>query len=193
MTDRQRTLAVVLAGGRGTRLGGIDKAWMDWQGQPLIAHLLASLRAQVDAIVVIANSRAARYSALGLRCVADSRPGGLGPLAGLETGMHACDLPWVLSVPVDVPRLPTDLAGRLHAAAVGHAGARACDADGIQPLIALYRRDAVLPTLSAALDSGERAVHRWQAGVDLGQHDWSPARFGNLNSPADLQHERGVQ
>lgn len=163
---------------------------MDWHGQPLIVHVLQRLRPQVESIVVVANALAERYAALGLRCVGDLRPGALGPLAGLEAGMRCDDSPWVLSVPVDVPRVPGDLSARLHAAAVGHVGARARDCDGMQPLIALYRREPALTALSAALDGGERAVHRWQAGMRLREHDWSPLRFGNLNTPEDLRIER---
>jgi len=158
---------------------------MSWQGQPLIEVVVARLRPQVESIMVVANVHRERYAALGIGCVGDLREGGLGPLAGLEAGMQAGDLPWVLSVPVDVPRLPDDLAERLHAVAASRCGAYACDADGAQPLIALYRRDAVRSSLSRALDDGERAVHRWQAGIDLGRHDWSPLRFGNLNTPGD--------
>lgn len=185
MSDAFRTTAIVLAGGRGSRLGGVDKAWLTWRGRPLIETTLTCLQPQVEQVLVVANAHATRYAALGVACVGDSREGQLGPMAGLEAGMQRCDTPWVLCVPVDAPHLPGDLTLKLHAVAARD-GARACDAEGMQPLLALYRRDAVLASLIAALDRGERAMHRWQAGLALGTHDWSPARFGNLNTPADL-------
>lgn len=158
----------------------------------MIEAVAAGLRAQVGEIVVVANVGHDRFAGLGLRAVADERTPGQGPLVGLEAGMHSCQSDWVLSVSVDAPHLPDDLVSRLLGTASAGLGARAADADGIQPLIALYRRASVLPSLSAALDRGERAVHRWQAELKLGSHDWSPLRFGNLNTPLDLRAELGT-
>lgn len=189
MSEAIPIAAVILAGGRGRRLGGVDKAWLRWHGSTLIETLVATLGPQVDEVVVIANQQPERYAALGLRCVADRRTGYLGPMAGLEAGLCASRAPWVLSVPVDVPHLPADLLPRLLAAAAHHDITRACDADGVQPLIALYRRQRVLPSLVQALDAGERAMHRWQAGIGIADVDWSPHRFGNLNRPDDLREE----
>lgn len=190
MSARASVSAIVLAGGRGLRLGGVEKAWLTWRGGYLIEAVAAGLREQVDEIIVVANAGHERFAGLGLRVVADGRTPGQGPLVGLEAGMRNCQSNWVLSVPVDAPHLPDDLVALLLASASANSGARAADAEGVQPLVALYRRASVLPSLSAALDSGERAVHRWQRGLELASHDWSPLRFGNLNTPLDLQSER---
>lgn len=192
MNGRAGVSAVILAGGCGLRLGRVEKAWLPWRGAYLIEVVVAKLRGQIDEIVVVANAGHERFAALGLHAVADERTPGQGPMVGLEAGMRSCQSDWVLSVPVDAPYLPDDLFDRLLGAAASGPGARASDADGMQPLTALYRRALTLPSLSAALDRGERAVHRWQDELKLGSHDWSPMRFGNLNTPLDLQTEAGA-
>lgn len=189
MNALPRIAAVILAGGRGRRLGGVDKAWLPWRGSTLIESMVECLCTQVDEVLVVANQHHERYAAIGLRCVADRRADYPGPMAGLEAGLHATDAQWVLSVPVDVPHLPGDLLPRLLAAAEARGCTRALDADGAQPLIALYRREQVLPSLVQALDAGERAMHRWQASLNIAEVDWSPHRFGNLNTPDDLRAE----
>ncbi|PKM16889.1 MAG: molybdenum cofactor guanylyltransferase [Gammaproteobacteria bacterium HGW-Gammaproteobacteria-2] len=182
-------VAVILAGGRSRRMGGVDKAWLPWRGSSLIETLAEALLAQVDDVLVVANHLPERYAAIGLRCVADRRAEYPGPMAGLEAGFYASDARWVLSVPVDVPHLPADLLSRLLASAETTGCVRARDVDGVQPLIAVYRRKLALPSLVQALDAGERAMHRWQTSVNIAEVDFSPHRFGNLNTPADLREE----
>lgn len=193
MSALPRIAAVILAGGRGRRLGGVDKAWLPWRGSTLIETMVERLLSQVDEVLVVANQSRERYAAIGLRCVADRRADHPGPMAGLEAGLHATAAHWVLSVPVDAPHLPADLLSRLLASAESTGCVRACDVDGVQPLIALYRREQVLPSLVLALDAGERAMHRWQAGMNIVEVDFSPHRFGNLNTPDDLRAEEGMQ
>lgn len=170
-------------------MGGVDKAWLPWRGSTLIEAVAAALHPQVDELLVVANRYPERYAGIGLRCVSDRRADYPGPMAGLEAGLYATDARWVLSVPVDAPQLPADLVNRLLASAESAGSARACDADGAQPLIAVYRRELVLPLLVRALDTGERAMHRWQAGVNIAEVDFAPHRFGNLNTPDDLREE----
>ena len=198
MSAVPRIAAVIIAGGRGRRLGGVDKAWLPWRGSTLIEALVERLRAQgsaarVDEVLVVANQHGERLAAVGLRSVADRRADYPGPMAGLEAGLLATDADWVLSVPIDAPHLPDDLLTRLLAAAATGGSARARDGDGIQPLIAVYRREQVLPSLMLALDAGERAMHRWQAGLQMAEVGWSLHRFGNLNTPDDLRAEEGLQ
>ncbi len=185
----ERITAVILAGGRSRRMGGVDKAWLPWRGSSLIETLVEALRTQVDDVLVVANRHAERYAAIGLRCVADRRAEHPGPMAGLEAGLYASDARWVLTVPVDVPHLPADLLSRLLASAETTGCVRARDVDGVQPLIAVYRRKLALPSLVQALDAGERAMHRWQTSVNIAEVDFSPHHFGNLNTPEDLREE----
>lgn len=181
-----RVDALVLAGGRGARLGGVDKARLQRRGVTLIERTCTALHALGIARIWLSTAWPAHeFSAWPVTCIADRRAGRLGPLAGIEAGLLASDADRLLTWPVDAPNLPTDLLTRLCAAA-GRDGAHACDADGAQPLCALYASRRVLTSLQAALDAGERAVHRWQADLDLGQAQWT-LRFGNINTPADRQ------
>lgn len=175
----------ILAGGQGRRLGGADKAWLDYRGQPLILRLLHRLGNQVDRVIVSANRDPGRYRAHGLEVVADRHPGGLGPLAGIDALLSACDTSWLLTAPVDLRDIPADLVSRL-AAAAGPAGAVACDDDGPQPLVALWRVAATAEAAASALANRDLAVHRLQTRLALAPVLFSGLRFGNLNTPEDF-------
>src|SRR5919197_5324771 len=106
---------IVLAGGLGRRMGGVDKGLQLLHGRPMIAHVLARLAPQVDEIVINANQNLERYAAFGHRVVSDRISGFAGPLAGLHAGLEAISQPLALTVPCDSPFLPSDLVARLHA------------------------------------------------------------------------------
>jgi molybdopterin-guanine dinucleotide biosynthesis protein A len=108
--------ALILAGGRGTRIGGADKALISLNGQPFIAHLLARLRAQTAELAISANGDAARFDAYDLPVLPDGPLAGFGPLAGLAAGLQwAAQLgaASLVTVPVDTPFIPLDLIARL--------------------------------------------------------------------------------
>lgn len=123
MSGSHRTAAVVLAGGRATRLGGGDKPLRHIAGKPMLAHVLERLRPQVEAIALSANGDPARFSAYGLTVLADDGPGGqAGPLSGILSGMRwarEASYGCLLSAAADTPFIPADLAGRLAAAVAG--------------------------------------------------------------------------
>lgn len=178
--------ALVLAGGRGSRLGGVDKARLQRGGVTLIERTCTVLQSLGVTRIWLSSAWPAHvFAAWPVTCIADLRPGQIGPLAGIETGLLASSADWLLTWPVDAPHVPADLCTRLYAAARAD-GACARDTDGVQPLCALYARTRVLAGLQAMLDAGERAVHRWHATLDLGQAYWS-LRFGNINTPQDRQ------
>jgi molybdopterin-guanine dinucleotide biosynthesis protein A len=108
-----RIVGVVLAGGRATRLAGCDKALVALAGRPLLAHVLARLRPQVDAVAINSNAPASDYASFALPVIADTHSGFQGPLAGIHAGMQAYPLDCLLTVAVDLPFLPTDLVARL--------------------------------------------------------------------------------
>ncbi len=181
--------ALMLCGGRGTRMGGEDKGLLDIDGKPLAALTLERLRAQTGQQLISANRNLARYRALGVPVLTDQRPGFPGPLAGVERGLQAAETDLVLVTPCDAPLLPLDLASRLQSA-LNEAGATIAVAnDGVrdQVLHALVKRD-LLADLCAYLDAGEQAVHRWLLRQHLARADFSdqPAAFVNLNTPAQL-------
>ncbi len=176
----------LLAGGRATRLGGIDKAWADWRGRPLIAHVLDALAPQhaFAARWVSVNRDPQRYPALGLHAVADRCAGFPGPLAGIDALLDACTSSHLLTLPVDLRTLPSDLVPRLLAAGAGGAVAR--DGSGLQPLVAVWPVARARPVVAAALASGDTAVHRVVAALALPVVGFPDIHFGNLNTPADF-------
>jgi molybdopterin-guanine dinucleotide biosynthesis protein A len=138
----------ILAGGRATRLGGRDKAWMERGGTPLVLALAQRLAPGTDAVLVSANAAPAAYAAHGLRALPD-RIAGIGPLGGLDALAEACATPWLLTVPVDVVSVDDGLLHGLRAA--GGEGAWAEDDEGPQPLVALWRVAALRGAMAPAL------------------------------------------
>ena len=175
----------ILAGGRASRLGGIDKALARHRGERLVDRCLAAMGDGYAPRLLRYNRTEGAGLPADMVLVADARRGSHGPLAGIEALLGACAAPWLLSLPVDVAEIPGDLFERLAAAGEG-GGVRARDADGVQPLMALWRVESSRPVVSAALDAGERAVHRVQDALAFDSCDFAPARFGNFNTPAEL-------
>lgn len=171
----------VLAGGRATRLGGVDKAWVAVQGTSMLAGCLAQFHDPFRGVLVSARSADRRHRQLGVVPVADRRAGFPGPVAALEALAHACATPWLLTVPVDARDVPSDLPRRL-AEAAGDIGACLVDADGLQPLLALWRRDALATAASSALDVGDAAARDLVDRLQLVRVDIGPQRLRNLNT-----------
>ncbi|KFN19995.1 molybdenum cofactor guanylyltransferase MobA [Aeromonas bestiarum] len=186
-TDVFPVSAVILAGGRATRMGGEDKGWVQLAGRPLIDHVLDRLRPQVDEILINANRSQTRYQALA-PVISDDNNDYLGPLAGMQAGLAAAHHDWVLFVPCDGPALPRDLMSRFRAAltpdtelVVAH------DGDWLQPVVALLHK-SLLPSLTLALAEGERKIDIWFARHRMAVVSFAdqPDAFINLNSPAEL-------
>lgn len=179
--------AAVLAGGRGQRLGGADKGLVPWQGRPLIAHVVDSLRSVSDDVLVVANRHLDTYAGYARVC-RDAHDGFRGPLEGIATALRETTRDWLFVVPVDSPRFGADLFGRLWRSRGDATVVVAHDGTRRQPLFALYRRAGIeLPG-----DTGDTPVWLWQdrhtrCEVDFGD---CPARFANLNTPEDFRDER---
>lgn len=183
LVPTQRTVTLgILAGGAASRLGGRDKAWLERDGKPQVLHLVDALATHVDAVMVSANRNAERYLAHGLRAIHD-RITGIGPLGGLDALAAECRSDWLLTVPVDAVAIPVDLVESLSSA---DAGAYAEDEDGPQPLVALWRVDALRAACEEALGTGEHAVHALQARLGMTRVRFEDVRIGNLNTPHDL-------
>jgi cyclic pyranopterin phosphate synthase len=178
---------VILAGGRGTRMGGRDKGLVSCGGRPMIESVLRRLSPQVDATLIVANRNLAAYRRYGVPVVADDPPANAGPLGGIATGLRAADTDAILIVPCDCPNMARDLAAQLDRARNDKALAAACIDGRLQPLFALIDT-ALLPELRRFLDAGDRAVHRWYEQQAVAQVDFSDcaAAFGNVNTPGDL-------
>lgn len=177
------TLGIV-AGGAATRLGGIDKAWLQRGGVSQVVRLAKRLSGETASVLVSTNRDSCRYTDVGLVAIPDRNPG-IGPLAALDALAAACTTPWLLTVPVDVVDINDCLLRSLFAA--GGSGAFAIDDDGAQPLVALWRVDALREATTAALASGDHAVHALQARIGMTGVRFAGFRFGNLNTPDDLR------
>lgn len=176
----------LMAGGRGLRLGGVDKAWLMRGGVPQVLRWRDRFAGEVGRVLVSSNHPDGRYAAAGLATVADAPQwAGHGPLAGLAALADACTTPWLFTVPVDLVQ-GNDCLLRTLVALRGEDGAVARDDDGLQPLVALWRRDALRVAANDALVRGERAVHRVAEQRALPVVSFPGVRFGNLNSPHDL-------
>lgn len=180
--------AAILAGGEGRRVGGRDKGLITLAGKPLVAHVVAGLAGQVGQMLICSNRNDIQYAAFAKVC-ADTVPGFRGPLAGIAAALAACETCWLLTVPVDSPQPPPDLARSLHAAAsIAQANAAVVnDGERRQPLFALYRRE--LAGAAAQALSGDLPVWRWQSEIGAVDVDFSdmPKAFLNLNTDEDFR------
>jgi molybdopterin-guanine dinucleotide biosynthesis protein A len=176
----------VLAGGRSKRMGGLDKTWIEVDGQPMLAGCVAQFPQTFAARMVSARALDPRHDALGLRAVLDLRDGFPGPVAGLEALARACTTRWLLTVPVDARGISPDVVDALAVAATGD-GACLVDAGGLQPLLALWRAEALAAAAATALDAGDAAARALVEALALARVDLSPLRLRNLNTPASLQ------
>src|SRR5690606_21523699 len=149
----------ILAGGRATRLGGRDKAWLQRGGVPQVLRIARRFAGECGSVLVSANRDLPRYAAHDLDAVAD-RISDAGPLGGLDALAAACATPWLFTVPVDIVDANDCLLRTL--AQAGGDGAVAEDDDGLQPLVALYRVAALREAAAAAIALGDYSVQAMQ-------------------------------
>ena len=183
---------LILCGGRGSRMGGVDKGLQSFQGMPLAMHALMRLSPQVGDVMINANRNLAAYESMGVPVWPDPVADYAGPLAGWLAGLEHCQTPYMLTVPCDTPGFPADLAARL-AQALAQEGAQiamAATMEGghlqVQPVFCLI--DAMLlESLMAFLNSGERKIDRWTARHRCATVVFDDARaFSNVNTLAEL-------
>ncbi|MBK9084288.1 MAG: molybdenum cofactor guanylyltransferase MobA [Sterolibacteriaceae bacterium] len=186
---------LVLAGGLGRRMGGIDKGLVEFDGRPMVAHVIERLLPQVDALLINANQNAGNYAAFGHPVVPDRIAGFAGPLAGLHAGLVASTTPLLVTAPCDSPFLPLDLVKRLRSALEAeHAQlAVAKTGDQAHPVFSLVRRD-VQDDLTAFLDSGGRKIDAWYARLAVVEvsFDDEAATFANINTREELTGYQGA-
>jgi molybdopterin-guanine dinucleotide biosynthesis protein A len=194
---RARMTGLVLAGGRGTRMGGLDKGLQPLAGEPLARHAAKHLAPQVATLLISANRHLDDYERLGepfgARVIQDAEDDFPGPLAGLLAGLRAAPTELLLCVPCDTPGLPDNLAARLVAALDGAqadiAMASTCDSEGnarLHPVVAVVRT-TLADDLAAYLHTGERKVRTWYARHKHIEVPFEDERaFYNANSLHDL-------
>lgn len=185
MPSRDRASLGILAGGRGRRLGGVDKAAVEVQGTSLLQRVLDAAGGGFAQVLVSHNLPDAPWRAelhaRGLRFVADGVAPGEGPLAGLDALLGACRSEWLLTLPVDLAHPDAAMVDAL----LAHEGAVARDEGGLQPLVALWPVAPAREVVHQALVGGERAVHPLVARLRLQPVDLP--RLGNFNTPRDFE------
>ncbi len=187
---------LILAGGRGSRMGSVDKGLQPLRGVPMVKHVIDRLAPQVGAVMINANQNLARYRAFGLPVWPDALSGYAGPLAGLQAGLMHCATDCLVTAPCDSPFLPHDLVARL-GAALAASGAElavaATEEDGerrLHPVFCLLRV-SLLPSLSAYLQDGGRRFETWCRARNFVEVPFpDPAAFSNINTLEELRRHQ---
>jgi molybdopterin-guanine dinucleotide biosynthesis protein A len=190
MTGTQPITGVILAGGRGRRMGGVDKGLKMLRGRPMVQWVIERFAPQVDELIINANQNLDAYARFGYRVIPDEVQGFAGPLAGLQRGLAEAKHGLVATVPCDSPFLPTDLIQRLYRALEqrGADVAVAKTGDQPHPVFCLCRRQ-VLPGLTAFLAGGGRKIDSWYAALSVVEvpFDDEAGAFSNINTREELQ------
>jgi molybdopterin-guanine dinucleotide biosynthesis protein A len=181
---------LILAGGRGERMGGADKGWVIFEDRPMIVSVIERLAPQVGALLISANRNIERYGTLATVVEDDTMTPSsepfAGPLVGVLSGLRHARTEWVAIVPCDAPHLPLDLVKRLTGAASIAAASAACArvSGRLQPVFAVVRTNCT-EHLVSAVGGGERAMHRWLLSVGVVPVDFDEVEaFANINTPA---------
>jgi molybdopterin-guanine dinucleotide biosynthesis protein A len=198
----QDITGLILAGGRGSRMGGVDKGLQNFNGIPLALHTLMRLGPQVESVMVNANRNLSAYESFGVSVWPDASADFAGPLSGFLVGLERAETPYVLTVPCDTPRLPLDLAERLAQALVREdadiamAAAPETDAHGqtqirTQPVFCLMKIE-LSESLVKFTHAGGRKIDAWTAQhktvvVPFDTPGDDPLAFANVNTLNELQ------
>lgn len=191
--SKEQITGLILAGGKGTRMGSVEKGLQLFRGIPMGQHVLQRLQPQVGALLINANQHAESYAALGAPVWPDEFPGFAGPLAGLHAGLSHCDTPYLATAPCDSPFLPANLVDKLSAALIAAQADIAVAVTGDGPT---QQRHPVFCLLSAHLKDdladylgkGGRKMDAWFAmHRQVEVHFADETAFVNMNTLADLQ------
>ncbi len=193
MIPREDITGLILAGGRGSRMGGVDKGLQNYRGMPLALHALLRLGPQVGHVMINANRNLGAYEAFGAPLWPDALPDFAGPLAGFLAGLEQCETPYLVTVPCDSPQFPLDLVQRLaealeaQSAEIAIAATLEDDVMRTQPVFCMMKTD-VMESLVRFTHEGGRKIDRWtalHACVEVPFDD--AAAFANANTLAELQ------
>jgi len=196
MIETSHITGLILAGGRGSRMGGVDKGLQAHLGMPLAMHALLRLSPQVGEVMINANRNLAAYESMGAPVWPDALPDYPGPLAGFLAGLEHCETPYLATVPCDSPRFPQDLVARLaerleaDEAEIAIAATREGGELRLQPVFSLMRA-TVMESLARFTASGQRKIDAWTATLRQVAVEFDDASaFVNANTLAEL---RGLQ
>ncbi|HMC14393.1 MAG TPA: molybdenum cofactor guanylyltransferase MobA [Albitalea sp.] len=193
MIAREDITGLILAGGRGSRMGGVDKGLQNHLGIPLAMHALLRLEPQVGQIMLNANRNLGAYDSFGVPVWPDALPDYPGPLAGFLTGLERCETPYLVTVPCDTPNFPLDMVQRLATALIAQdaeiamAATRGADGIQVQPVFCLMQA-SLMESLVRFTQSGQRKIDRWTALHRCTEVLFDDeAAFFNANTPEELQ------
>lgn len=189
MSFRQSITGVILAGGRGTRMGGQDKGLVLLSGKPLYQHILARLQPQVDEVLINANRNQSRYSESQLTVISDLNHDFSGPLAGMQAALHYAKTEWLLFVPCDVPDFPLNLAEKMFSEKGTHFACYAQDNEREHPTFALLH-NSLKTRLDDYLARGDRKLMLFMQEIQAKGIIFPPesGSFANLNTLEDSRH-----
>ncbi len=202
MIEPSQITGLILAGGRGSRMGGVDKGLQPYRGLPLALHALLRLAPQVGSVMINANRNLAAYESFGVPVWPDADPDYAGPLAGFLAGLERCETPYLVTVPCDTPAFPDDLVARLAAALQAEDAELAMvrtppssdgepDAHRLQPVFCLMR-SALMESLLRFVQGGGRKIDRWTAQHRCAVVDFDDAAaFFNTNTLDELRQLEG--
>lgn len=184
---------LILAGGRGSRMGNVDKGLQTFRGEPMAAHVLERLSPQVDKLAINANQNHDIYRAFGHPVWPDRMEAFPGPLAGLHTGLLGCDTTYLVTAPCDSPFLPMDLVARLkdaleeRGAHVAFAATGHGETQQAHPVFCILKVETCLEPLVRYLEEGGRRMEAWMRSQDAVEvHFPDESAFRNINTREEL-------
>lgn len=182
--------AIILAGGRATRMNGLDKGLVCLQKKPLVQYVIERITPQVDEVLLNANREIAQYETFNLPILQDGNSDFMGPLAGFNLGLTHCKHDFLLSLPCDSPLIPHDLASQLMKALIEQDADIAVAKSGgyAHPVFSLMKK-SVLPSLTNYLEQGERKVSTWQKSLNYIEVEFDDCddAFVNVNTFEELE------
>jgi molybdopterin-guanine dinucleotide biosynthesis protein A len=195
MIELNDITAVVLAGGRGSRMGGVDKGLQNFNGTPLALHAALKIGLQVGQVLINANRNLSAYEAFGCEVVPDTDADFSGPLSGFMVGLERCTTPYLLTLPCDSPNFPSDLVSRLAAgfgvdtAAANVEIVMAAQGGRTEPVFCLIKTE-LLESLHQFMRAGGRKIDAWTAQhntvmVNFDEPQYTGA-FANANTLEEL-------
>ncbi|MCK5386658.1 MAG: molybdenum cofactor guanylyltransferase [Gammaproteobacteria bacterium] len=181
--------AVILAGGRGSRFGGVDKGLIKLHQISLVQHVINRIQPQVSEIIISANRNLTVYADLGFSVYEDEISDFAGPLAGILKALQQCKSEWLLTVPADSPFVPDDLAQRLSQNIQDNKIVMVHDGERLQPSFALIHK-SLESSLNEFLQQGERKTRVWMQQQPHAIVDFSDQAdaFININTEDELKH-----
>ena len=190
----------ILAGGRASRMGGVDKGLQMFRGQTLVQHAITRLQPQVSQVLINANRTPADYAMTGLKVIADTELADNGPLSGFLTGLQHCNTEWLVTVPCDSPFFPLDLVEKLSQAVADKQSLIAMaqtprlpdNTWEMQPVFCLMHR-SLIDSLRHFLQNGGHKISAWAqqqtplALCEFEETAESAHPFANANTLQELQ------